>query len=241
MPRNNAHAHGQSGNVFAMVMIGVVLFGALMYTFSRSAKQGTGNLTSKKVEVLASDMIGYAQRLERGFNRAMSNGCSETFISFEVAAEPDFPANPDAPADFSCHVFNPAGGGISPVPEESFGITGLDIRPSGGSALSGIGTHDAGNAEGHQDVVVWFSGIPAELCTELNKRMNFTAAIPVVTDSQAWEYGQELIVNQHFGTTIIDLGALSGYTGGCVHRNGAPTNAYHLAEGYSFYYVIYPR
>ena len=46
MPQNNRQdRRSESGNIFAIVMIGVVLFGALMYTFSRSAKQGDGNLT----------------------------------------------------------------------------------------------------------------------------------------------------------------------------------------------------
>ena len=246
MPLNNqqgnrANRHKESGNVFAIVMIGVVLFGALMYTFSRSAKQGDGNLTRKKVEVIASDILAYAQRLERGVARVMTHSCSENFISFETEAVPDYPANADAPTDLSCHVFAPAGGGMSPLQETSFDISGLDIRPSGGSALSGIGTHDPGDPAGHQDLVVWFSGLTLELCQELNRRMNFTAAIPTVADVQAWEFGQELIVDQHFGNTNLDLGALSGSNGGCVNRNGAPSNAFHLAEGYNFYYVLYPR
>lgn len=243
MPQNNQprRRYHESGNVFAIVMVGVVLFGALMYSFSRGAKQGDGNLTRKRVEVIASDILAYSQRLERGVARVMTRSCSENFISFETAAIADYPANADAPTDFSCHVFHPAGGGMSPLQEASFGITGLDIRPSGGSALSGIGTHNAGDPAGHQDIVVWFSGLSVELCQELNRRMNFTGAIPTIPDSQAWEFGQELIPDEHFGGTNIDLGGLTGSNGGCVHRNGAPSNAFHLAEGYSFYYVLYPR
>lgn len=230
----NDRRRSESGNVFAIVMIGVVLFGALMYTFSRGAKQGTGNLTRKRTEVVASDIISYAQRLERGVVRVMSNSCSENFISFETPGIDSYPVNPDAPTDFSCHVFNPAGGGLSPVQAQSFGITDLNIRPSGGTALSDVGT-------GAQDLVVWFEDIPAELCQELNKRMNHSGTIPVIADSEAWEFGATPTPNQHWGATTTALGTLSGFTGGCINRNAAPSNAQYLAQGYSFFYVLYPR
>lgn len=241
MPQNNQARRRESGNAFAIIMIGVVLFGALMFTFSRGAKQGTGNLTRKRIEVISSDMIGYAQRMERGVNRLMSHSCSENFISFETASNPAYPVNADAPTDFTCHVFNPAGGGISPVLESSFGLTDMKIRPSGGAALSGIGTHDISDVAGHQDLVIWFENINQELCMELNRRMNFNAAIPVIADTQAWEFGTEPTTGQHWGTSITNLGGLSGFTGGCVERDGAPTDANYLAEGFSFFYVLYPR
>ena len=235
MQRNRPGSRGESGNVFAIVMIGVVLFGALMYTFSRSARQGDGNLSQKKSEVVASDILAYAQRLERGVNRVMTRGCSEDFISFEHAGYVDYPVNPESPPDKSCHVFDPAGGGISPLPDDGFSVSGLDIRPSGGSALSGIG-------DARQDLVVWFSGLPETLCRELNRRVDYAGAIPAFDSVHAWEYGDYAITpGEHWGTGTLNLGALSGLSAGCGFQDDVPPNAEHLAQGYSFYYVLMAR
>lgn len=241
MRPNNYHStrRTESGNVFAIVMVGVVLFGALMFTFSRSARQGDSNLTRKQAEITAADIMSYAQRVERAVGRIMSGdrGCSEDYINFVHSSYAAYPDNTNAPADKSCNVFDPAGGGIMPVPESSFG-TGVKIRPSGGAALDGIGTSDT-TADGHQDLVLWFSDIGSSLCSELNRRNSFTGAIPEIVNAQAFEFGDT--ANPLWGTTVLDLGALDGRNTGCVHASGSPGSADELDTGYHFYYVLWPR
>jgi hypothetical protein len=241
MPRNKTPGRrGESGNVFAIVMVGVVLFGALMFTFSRSARQGDTNLSRKQAEIAASDIMSYAQRVERGVARVMSGdrGCSESYINFVTPLYPDYPDNADAPTDKSCNVFDAAGGGVKPLPASGFG-TNVAVRPSGGSALTGIGTSGA-SPDDHQDLVLWFSNIGSTLCSELNRRNGFDSAAPEVDNGQAWEFGVENAGNI-WGGSIIDLGALSGHNAGCVHAGGTPMNDLHLSTGYHFYYVLWPR
>lgn len=226
----------ESGNAFALVMVGIVLFAALMYTFSRSARQGETNLSRKQIEVAAADILSYAQRVERGVTRAMSQGCSEDFISFEHAVDTSHPANPDAPTDNSCHVFQAAGGGVSPLPESGF-PAGINIQASGGAGITGIGTDAAA------DLILWFSGISLDLCNELNRRVNIAGASPpVLPQTEYWGFGTDTVVpDEKWGHTTINVAALNGRNSGCGQRTGAPTGVNHLPAGYHFYYVLYPR
>ena len=67
MPQNNLKS--QSGNVFILILAGVVLFGALMFTFSRSADKGTGNLTKQQAKITAQDILSYAKIVEDAIDR----------------------------------------------------------------------------------------------------------------------------------------------------------------------------
>lgn len=239
MPRNNHPSrHRESGNIFFLVMVGVVLFGALMYTFSRSARQGDGNLSAQRIAVSASDVLSYAQRLERGVSRVSLRGCMPAMISFEHEGNPVYPANADAPSDFSCHVFRPMGGSVSPLPATSFNISGLQIYLSGGTDFRGIGTTGP-TADGHQDLVAWFTGLPADLCRELNRRLEISG-IPTITSVQSWNFGA-LNGGQKWGSTQIDVPALLERSAACVHQPNAQGDAFSLPTGYHFFQILLPR
>lgn len=247
MPQNNplqpapARAGRQSGNAFMLVMIGVVLFGALMFTFSRGARQGDGNMSARRTEIAAADMLAYAQRVERGVSRILAGGnCSENFISFEHDQLPAMAANPDAPGTFTCHVFHKNGGNVTPLKPETFGVNGMAIVASGATAISGVGTHDPADATGHQDIVLWFTNIPQPLCTELNRRAGHNVPIPAVGDVPNWSFGP-LQSSSHFGNGLLALGAsVNGAPALCVNRNATAT-AGTIPQGYNFYYVLHAR
>lgn len=101
----------QSGNVFFIILIGIVMFAALMFTFSRSARQGTESLGSREAELAASDIISYGQRVERGVQRILSKGISESDISFAndiVTGYDNLSCTTEG-----CLVFSPSGGGVA--------------------------------------------------------------------------------------------------------------------------------
>ncbi|MGH6740332.1 MAG: hypothetical protein ACREDY_15130, partial [Bradyrhizobium sp.] len=180
----------------------------------------------------------YAQALDRAVSRVLSANCSESQISFENAVDTDYPANPDAPVDKSCNIFDPAGGALAPIKPDAI-LTGIKIRPTGGSSLKNIGTYDALAATGHQDMAVWFGPLTEDLCNQMNTMNGYTGAIPTAASVEAWEYGA-VNAGSHWGTTIVDLGALSGKTDGCVIVP-AGGDAAHLAAGYQFYHVLMAR
>jgi hypothetical protein len=228
--RNN-----ESGNLFYIILIGIVLFAALMYMFSRSARQGTGNLTAKQAELSADGVADYAQAVGRGVERVMRNGCSEGQINFVTTENAAYPDNSDAPADKSCNVFDLNGGAITALPNAAF-PKGAVARPSGGSSLEKIGTWDAGSASGHQDLVLWIGPVSEDDCTRLNKRSGFTSTPPEISAGNAQEWG-----NTGWGTSVMTLGTLAGHNAGCVKIKSEGQPATSVQPGYQFYYVLWAR
>jgi hypothetical protein len=235
----NSRRGGESGNAFYIILVGVILFAALMFVFSRSSRQGSGNMTSRQAEIAADGMMDYAQALERGVDRVMRQGCSETQINFVTTLNPDYPDNPDAPADKSCNVFDPNGGAITALANASF-PPGVRVRPSGGSSLTDIGTWDSNSVLGHQDLVVWIGPLTEATCRKLNTMTGFTGDPPSILSGQAWEFGAEN-AGSIWGGSMIELGALAGRNAGCVNETEAPMNGLHLAQGYEFYTVLLAR
>lgn len=108
---NNTKRSRESGNVFFIVMLGVILFAALMFTFSRSARQGGENIGEKQAELAATNILAYAQSVERAVDRIRRAGFSEADVSFENASVGGY-VNANCGSD-ECKVFKPSGGSIS--------------------------------------------------------------------------------------------------------------------------------
>lgn len=245
MMKNNknraTHRRSEAGNAFYMILIAVVLFGALMYSFSRNARQGQSNLSSKQAEILAGEVIDYAQRMERAVGRLIGQGCSEQELSFATPAISAYPANPDAPVEETCHVFSAAGGNLrARAPADLLpGVSGFDIRPSGGASLENIGTWDAGDASPHQDLVVWIGPLSEDICLKINRMIGLEGAPPSVATVDATYYGVP-VSDSRFGSSRATLGTLKGRMSGCVQITGTPT-AGQLAAGYHYYQVLHMR
>ncbi len=118
MQRNNKKS--QAGNVFVIIMAGIFLFGALMFTFSKSSQKGSGNLSKQQAKIAAQEILSYANLVEGAVDRVRRNGCSENEISFNNAVVSGY-SNPNAPVDGSCDIFAMTGGKIDYIaPQESW-------------------------------------------------------------------------------------------------------------------------
>lgn len=107
----------QGGNAIIMVLIAVVLFAGLAYTFMRGAKSGTGNLTSQQVKIRTQELANFLNKVDRAVDKLRRKGCSESDISFtnpgDSAGYAIQNGSATAPSDYSCHIFNPAGGDVT--------------------------------------------------------------------------------------------------------------------------------
>ncbi len=90
MVTNNQVNDGQRGNALFMILMAVVLFAALAFTFSRGAQQGGENISNRQAELAATDVVTYAQKIERGVQLIMSRGLSENDISFDSDEDPSY-------------------------------------------------------------------------------------------------------------------------------------------------------
>lgn len=103
----------QAGNVLFLILIAVTLFAALTYAITNSSRSGKTDISQEKAQL--SEAVGNS--CTSSVNAAvlrlsMAGKCSNSQISYE---QPDGTnPNPAAPADKSCHIFHPAGGGVSP-------------------------------------------------------------------------------------------------------------------------------
>lgn len=160
----------QSGNVFVIIFIAVVLFGALGFTFSKSANKGTGNLTKQQAKVAAQDILNYARLVEGAVDRVRRNGCSETEISFDYNVGSVY-FNSNSPPDKSCHIFDDNGGKIERIEkpksiDSSILISNYQfVTTNANRAVPGIGIDDQADLY----MRIRFDTGQYTICDEINK------------------------------------------------------------------------
>ncbi|MFK7839320.1 MAG: hypothetical protein AB8B83_03225 [Bdellovibrionales bacterium] len=110
-----ANRQGENGNVFLFIMLGVILFAALSFTIARGFRSDNSSaMSDRQAELQATEIIEYAQRMERAINKIRRNGCSENNISF-TGAPTHFGVDAYAhtpQVDPKCRAFDPEGGNM---------------------------------------------------------------------------------------------------------------------------------
>jgi hypothetical protein len=209
------NANTQSGNVILFILLAIVLFAALAYTFMRGSEQGTGNMTQQQAKIAANEILDYARVLENTINQLRSRGCSESQISLDY----DNPAitgyeNPNAPTDFSCHLFHTNGGKLVYRPPLASWLdqsrhSSTDFGKliiTGKSCVFGIGTNKgqcaANSTADDQDLVLIIPYVRREICDQINSMMNSADSdgSPSQDSGNSWALGA-----YHFTGTFIDV------------------------------------
>lgn len=190
MTKNNSeqktHA-SQSGNVFILILIGIVLFAALSYSIARSMRtETTEKLSGQRAALAASDILNYAQRLERGVSRLRQKGISESDISFESAVDAAYAHAPAVTA--SEEVFSPSGGAISYSSPPERANDGTEWLFTGETCIADIGTGatgcDTDTDPSNEELLVVLPNVAESVCTEINDRLNISG-IPADTGGGA--------------------------------------------------------
>lgn len=240
----------EKGNIFVLILLGVFLFAALMYSFTRSANQGSGNLTKQQAKIAAQEIISYARLVEGAVNRVRQNGCSENDISFDNAIVNGY-SNPNSPTDNSCHIFEEDGGRVvyATLPtnyiDSSFSTYQSDLDTtwgewiySGSGSIPEIGT-DCSTSD-CKELTANIHFLDREICLEVNNLMKVTnpSDSPPPENSSSppgtWE------VRKYIGTydntaNFINNNSLDKTHTACLMVNDG-TNDY-----YSFYHVLFAR
>ena len=225
------------GNVLFLILIAVVLFAALSYAVTQSSR-GTGNGDSEQRKLDASAILNYTTSIANAVNRLkMINGCGELEISFDNPLDTGY-TNPNSPADRSCHIFDPNGGGVSPILNAQ-GTTNT-FYYTGNMAISGVGTTEPELA------ISWWSesGEPEleyEICSHISEGIGFVdSGVPAVTSnySSVAVYKFAGAASGLYGYTassahVTGNATISGKTIGCVRGNGG--------QRYMFFHVLIER
>lgn len=246
IPRNRRRA--EAGNILVIVLLAVVLFAALMFTFSRSARQGGDNLSDRKVDLIVTSILSDAQKMENTLNRLTMKGCSQQEVSFEDPMWP--PAfilqsfnpyyysatynNLSAPGDKHCHVFDPAGGGLSWIPPVPDANDGTPWIYSGAMRIQGMGP-DFTAQEKNQELIMYLPFLHKSVCEAINKKLHGTTTIPSVWITSMGGF------DKYWTYTGVDTG---GWTSGCwtspkaIFSNNVQVN---IPEFYTFFHILFIR
>jgi hypothetical protein len=226
----------QSGNVIVIILIGIVLFAALSYAVTGSLRGGA-NDGSTKQDLVVTDVLAYANAMQATVRTLILGGCTENQISFQSPALTNNSAyaNASAPADKSCHVFEPSGGGLrfaKPMKEiADTSITGTVDWNFSPRAVNGIGS-------GNVDLVATVASVRKEFCIAVNKKFGIVQA-GYETPQQGW--GTAYFSGSYpTGAAVVGFDATSNALAkqpvGCLKRtNGTAVNTYIL------YYVLSVR
>jgi len=172
----------QSGNVFVFILLGVVLFTALAFTVSRGFRgENTNRMSEREITLAASDILSYAQRIERAVATVRGKNVSESDISFENPVVPGYGHTPAQPAKHQ--IFNAAGGGARWVPAQTGANDGSPWVITGETCVVGLGTDAADcsigtNTTANEDLILMLPNVDTGLCEALNERLNITGPIP---------------------------------------------------------------
>ncbi len=172
----------ERGSVFFYILLGVALFAALAYTTTRSSRNTTSNiLTKRQAEIAASEIIDYSQKVARVVDQIRLNGVSETDINFaskvfsrHQATLTEWQPNPNC-ADVSCAVFATYGGPLSETTFEKYAST-LELpyassHPKAGHpSFSRVSVIGAGSQS--EDLILYIIKIKDSVCDAINTALN---------------------------------------------------------------------
>lgn len=236
--------HTQRGNILFLILLAVVLFAGLSYAVTSSTQGGGKNASSESLATTAGTILQTATLMENTVARLkLSGGCTDAMLSFEKIGVNTGYANNNAPPDKHCHVFDPAGGGMSwPSPPANAGSEPWFI--SGAAWFSQIGSgadYPPAAPDTSMELAAFLPIVSVDLCNELNAKLGNPAALAI-----------DYILNSKFNGTYTvgnfiadDGGNAAGYKGrltGCIQgRTGYyPYNAT-PSHPYFFYHILIAR
>ena len=165
------------GNVLFLILVAIALFAALSYAVTQSGRSG-GNVDKELALLQVSNTVQYASSVRQAVSKLRINGCSEREISFENSTVTLY-SNPYAPSDNSCHVFDPAGGGISFSPPTQGINDGSNWEFSAIAQVIGQGQSTPDTlVDAHTDLAMYLRGVHQEACETANKETGLSS-IPV--------------------------------------------------------------
>lgn len=218
----------QSGNIFAIILLGVILFAALIFVFSRGLNLGATRMGAAGARVDASDVISYAQTVERSVQKLLQNGISENDISFENGTVAGYDHSPAATDN--AKLFNSSdGGGLN------WTTPTTDQTPA--STNKWLFTGDVivtGQEDDTLSELLATLPVTYDVCIEINKQLNSGINIAAANGTlNATKFTGSFADNV---TIIFSPGA--GITSGCI--KGLITNGTQSGE-YTFFHVLIAR
>lgn len=206
----------QSGNIFFIILLGVVLFAALSYMVSKSLQSESADKISKREAALAAaDIIAYTQKIERTVHRLRSKSISENDISFD---NPIVSGYDHDPVQSEKNKIFGAGGRLAWQAPQTNINNGENWIITGSTCVSGIGQGAAGchsDSLSNEELLLVLPNLKDSVCSELNKALELTTSI---TDTGTGYSTTKYTGSFADGTRIATA---TPYKAACVTRAGS--------------------
>lgn len=236
--------NAQSGNALWYILIAIALLAALSYALMRNSSKMASNLGDDQAAIIAAQIQRDFNTTAQAVQKLMTvNGCSATDLSFESSAPNGASyVNPTAPTDKHCHVFDPAGAGLT----SNVAPNGVFAAPAywsytGNIAVSGVGPEYATQTTCTSDcaeLIVMGQGIDEKVCSEYNKMLKLNGGVaPVETDNVGPTYFTGTYGPGLSGSNLISVGNGSSTT----TLYNVKTGCYLVGTTYQIYYVLLTR
>ena len=230
----------QSGVAILYILIAITLFAALGYVFMQSmSSTNPSQLTEEEARVYAQDVLSYANRLNRGVQRAMSKGtCSENDISFYLDSNDSLSAYEHTPeVDDTCKVFSESGGTITWLPAPPSVNDGSEWIFTGDNRIAELESDAPGTGN---DLTAFLPNLDREVCIQINELLRITNPNnlpPVENDNVVYA---EFIGSFNTSTYLQTSGdELNGQTEGCFEAN--QIDSVNADGTFHFYTVLIAR
>ncbi len=219
----------ESGNAVIFVLVAIVLFAGLGYTFMRSSQNASSNISKQKAKLSAQEIQNFIQTTGRGFEKLRQNGCSESDISFSnpldlgiLIAQNN---SATAPVDKSCHVFDPGGANATftisdwakyqlTVDQITRLASSSETYQNGQIFLKRTTASNAGVGTIENDLMLHLNYVNPEICRAYNKLLdlNIDETIadtgPVSGDENTGYYGKNSYCRYSLTAGVVAYGQI---------------------------------
>lgn len=245
------------GNILFLILLAVVLFAALSYAVTSSMRGGGKDVSGEQAQALAAALVQkgtlYASTIDR---LMLVNDCKDNQISFQNDVDTDYTNNNAPTTPKKCHVFDPAGGGLSwenPDPKAltapPSGIPASWVQNNGkwifygGAMVVGAGT--TGTTSASSDLILYLPFLSKPVCDAINKSLG------IASDAIIKEQVSNLLganSDKFKGTYSASNGGVGELIGnnsfppnlhyGCIMRGDTGNPAYYH---YAYYHLLIAR
>lgn len=226
-----AGAKSQSGNAMIYVLIAIVLFAALSFTFSRQTDTGeAGGLDDAKAEMYATQMIAYATSTKSALDQMIFSGASIDDLNFTLPSQAGFNNAPTI-----TKVYHPDGGGLNSAALASAAIKQNIADPVAGWYMGRFNNVEWTKTTG-QDVILVAFQIKKEVCEKINDKVTGSTAIPLLADS----IRETMIDDSLYGGANVDFTTDPAGSPVCAacHNRSALCVEDQAGGTYGFYTVV---
>lgn len=223
----------ESGNVLFYILIAVALLAALSFAVAQSGRGSIAQMNEEKSKLLANEIMEYGDIIANAVAQLRLRGCKPTEISFENPEKAGY-ANAGAPADKTCNIFDPAGGGVTYRAFE-------DFSPSGNETYFRTGVKDVENTGLPNEADLWLRVISTDgsatskakqICFQINKKLSLG------TDDNLGTVAFEPVIDETWADTdftgtfpvsaVDDYGIINGLSAFCAGHDTDEVSYYRL-------------